>query len=601
MHKISVLMPACNEGAHIYRNIEETKKVLEALGRAYEIIVIDDGSSDNTAAEVARASDRYAHVFLKRNEENRGKGWALKSGFSAASGDLVVFLDADLDLHPRQIEQFLRIREEEGADVVIGSKRHERSVLEYPFQRKLVSTVYFYLVKLLFGLPIRDTQTGLKLFRYEVLERTFHKILVKQWAFDLELLVNAHYLGYEIVEAPVELVFQRPMGRIGLKDLFYSGLDTLAIFYRLKALKFYDRPFERTSWRPMVSVIIPVKKVTPHLVACVTRCQRLDYSDYEILVLPDRDLDLKGERVRVIPTGNVGLSEKKDLGVREARGALLAFLSGDAYPIEDWLSNAVSSFVDDEVVAVWGPEITTPSDPFMRQVTGAVYASAMISGPYVYRYAARRHREVRGCPLPHFVIRKSAVPEVGGFSDAYFSENHGGQRGRLESLLAWPPSPASGPAAGPGGRASGPEGKAKGRILYDPDAMVYCHRPALFHEHLGEIKRLAFLRGCSSKHFREDSLLLVLSLLMVGLLLGWIPGLFFELFLSIYLIVLGGYLAGVLLSAIWKLNVKMGAAVFAGIIATHITYGCWFLKGWMWRRWVRVLEDDERICSGQTR
>lgn len=129
----------------------------------------------------------------------------------------------------------------EKADVVIGSKKHPESELDYPRQRKFISNIYFLLIKILFSLPIKDTQTGLKLFKHEVLKRVFPKVLVKRYAFDLELLVNIHHSGYKIVEAPVTLNYQRRMGRIRLKDLYHTGMDTLAIFYRMHILRHYDR------------------------------------------------------------------------------------------------------------------------------------------------------------------------------------------------------------------------------------------------------------------------------------------------------------------------------------------------------------------------
>ena len=127
-----------------------------------------------------------------------------------------------------------------GMDVVIGSKRHPESKLKYPWHRKIISNVYFFLIKIMFGLPLKDTQTGIKLFKYEVLKKIFPKVLIKRYAFDLELLVNAHHLGYKIAEAPITLNYQRFLGRIGLRAIYHTGLDTLAIFYRMYILKYYN-------------------------------------------------------------------------------------------------------------------------------------------------------------------------------------------------------------------------------------------------------------------------------------------------------------------------------------------------------------------------
>jgi len=240
-YRVSVIMPAYNEADHIKYGIEETMQAFKNLGCDFEIIVVDDGSTDNTLEQVRESAKKYSNIIVKQNRVNYGKGRALKFGFRFATGSYVVLLDADMDLHPAQISTFFDIMELDKVDVVIGSKRHPNSVLKYPLQRKIISSFYFFLVKLLFGLPIRDTQTGLKLFKYEVLEKVFPKILVKQFAFDLEILVNAHHLGYKIAEAPVVLETQRPLGRIGFRAIYTTWIDTLAIFYRMYILRYYDR------------------------------------------------------------------------------------------------------------------------------------------------------------------------------------------------------------------------------------------------------------------------------------------------------------------------------------------------------------------------
>jgi glycosyltransferase involved in cell wall biosynthesis len=240
--KISVIMPAYNESGHIYKNIMETCGVFEKTKRYFEIIVVDDGSTDSTYKEAKRAEYSAENVKVVHYSMNNGKGNALKEGFKHATGDYVVFLDSDLDLHPSQLHRLFRVMRNNRADVVIGSKHHPKSLLNYPMTRKVISRVYAAALKVLFNLPLRDTQTGLKVFNYEVLERVFPKVLCKRYAYDLELLVNANHLGYRVAEAPVVLNFKRPRkwGRIGMNDLYLTGMDTLAIFYRLRVLRYYD-------------------------------------------------------------------------------------------------------------------------------------------------------------------------------------------------------------------------------------------------------------------------------------------------------------------------------------------------------------------------
>ena len=146
--KVSVIIPAFNEAKGIAGSLSETIRVFNEFGCKYEIIVVDDGSSDATYRNVLAAASKHPQVIVKQSKKNRGKGRALKIGFRLASGDYVVFLDADMELHPAQIQTFFDIMRLDDADVVIGSKRHPNSRLSYPLDRRIVSSVYFFLVKI---------------------------------------------------------------------------------------------------------------------------------------------------------------------------------------------------------------------------------------------------------------------------------------------------------------------------------------------------------------------------------------------------------------------------------------------------------------------
>jgi len=240
--KISIIMPAYNESSRIISSVEETVKTFTEFGCSWELIVIDDGSTDDTFEILQRLSRKYpGQLIVKKNPFNLGKGRAIKKALHYTSGDYVVFLDADMDLHPLQVETLFNIMRLDNADIVIGSKLHPNSVVNYPLDRRIISFVYYLLVRVLFNLPCHDTQTGLKLFKAEVVRKVFHRILVKKFAFDLEVLVIAHYLGFKITEAPIVLSPQRRYGRIGASAILTTFWDTLVVFYRMKVLKYYDR------------------------------------------------------------------------------------------------------------------------------------------------------------------------------------------------------------------------------------------------------------------------------------------------------------------------------------------------------------------------
>jgi dolichol-phosphate mannosyltransferase len=237
----SILIPAYNEEANIVATIEETAKVLEAFNPSYEIIIIDDGSRDRTLEKVLSVinSGNYK-VKIQSYFPNKGKGYALKYGTGFANGNHVLFLDADLDLHPSQLIEMYKIMQENNADVVIGSKMHKDSMLNYPFLRKILSSSYYLIIKVLFRLKVKDTQTGIKLFKQEVLKKCISQVLVKRYAFDLELLVIINRKGYRIFEAPVYVKENREFRRIGVKDAFKVFFDTLGVFGRYYFKKQYS-------------------------------------------------------------------------------------------------------------------------------------------------------------------------------------------------------------------------------------------------------------------------------------------------------------------------------------------------------------------------
>jgi len=241
---LTVVVPAYNEGDHIRATLGVIAASIERFADFYEIIVVDDGSVDDTAAEIRLSAGDNSHIRYVCNEQNGGKGSALKTGVRVAAKEgYLAFLDADLDLHPDHLASFYRILKAQEADAVIGSKMHPDSKLDYPKSRRWISTCYYLVLKLLFGLSVHDTQTGVKLFRAEAIQAVMPYILVKRFAYDIEVLALLNRRKARIVEAPIELHFQRgaAWNRIRLKDLFQTGWDTLTVFYRLYILRYYDR------------------------------------------------------------------------------------------------------------------------------------------------------------------------------------------------------------------------------------------------------------------------------------------------------------------------------------------------------------------------
>lgn len=221
-------------------NIRELDKALSALGRSYQIIVVDDASRDDTLFLVQQEAAKNHRIIVTNCAENSGKGFALRQGFSKATGAIIGFIDADMDLHPRQLNLLIRQLEQDKADIAVGSKLHPQSRVSYPAFRRFMSFWYRLVTRLLFNLKVRDSQVGLKVFRRAVLDEVMPRLVVKRFAFDIELLAVANYYGYtKVVEVPISLDHQFS-STIRFRDVKDMLQDTLAVFYRLRIRRYYQ-------------------------------------------------------------------------------------------------------------------------------------------------------------------------------------------------------------------------------------------------------------------------------------------------------------------------------------------------------------------------
>lgn len=203
---LSVIVPAYREAPTIGEALSRLITALDATGRDYEVIVVSDGNDDGTDHRARELG--HGRVTVHHYTPNRGKGYALRHGASFARNELVVFIDADLDIHPDGVEPLVQLLERTPADVVVASKIHPQSNVSYPLFRRFQSRVLRRIVRLLFALSVADTQTGLKVFRAEVLRTCLPHVTSEGYAFDLELLVLANDHHYKLLEGPLELDFR---------------------------------------------------------------------------------------------------------------------------------------------------------------------------------------------------------------------------------------------------------------------------------------------------------------------------------------------------------------------------------------------------------
>lgn len=242
--KLSIIIPAYKEEKNIYRTIDQILQAHDVLDYDYEVIVVVDGSPDKTEAEARRHRSHRVKVYSYA--KNHGKGYAIKYGVSKANGDIITFTDAGGDFHPKQFDNCVKLMEIFDADFVIGSKRHPASRVNYPRSRRIYSWIYHKMIRVLFGLSVTDTQAGLKFMKKNVAKTVLPRALVKQYAFDLEMLVIAKQLGFSrIFEAPVEMNFNNNSSGIKTATIAKMILDTLAVFYRARILNYYRKSSSR--------------------------------------------------------------------------------------------------------------------------------------------------------------------------------------------------------------------------------------------------------------------------------------------------------------------------------------------------------------------
>ena len=238
---LSVVVPAYMQEKTPRKDLENINKTLErGLGESvnYEIICVVDGELDNSRYEAEKINSPKIKIYSYK--ENRGKGYAVRYGMEKASGDLISFLDAGMDISPKGIMMLMAHMNWYNADIIVGSKRHPVSRVNYPLFRKILSTGYHVGVKLLFDLPLSDTQSGIKIFKRKVVDRILPRLLVKTYAMDIEMLAVAKYLGFDkIFEGPIEVKFNKSTSRINWLTSLKMAWDTAAVYYRLHILHYY--------------------------------------------------------------------------------------------------------------------------------------------------------------------------------------------------------------------------------------------------------------------------------------------------------------------------------------------------------------------------
>lgn len=305
-----------------------------------------------------------------------------------------------------------------------------------------------------------------------------------------------------------------------------------------------------------VSIIIPVKEINDYIRQAMKYYANLEYDDYEILIFPDHMSDEEFSHTRIIPSGEVGPADKRDMALQYAKGEIFAFIDDDAYPGKDWLKNAIAYFEDPEIGAVGGPAVTAPDDDIWQQASGKIYESFLCSGGYTYRYLPKEEREVDDLPSVNLIVRRNIFEQIGGYDSNYYP----GEDTKLCLDIV-------------------ESGK---KIIYSPDVLVYHHRRKVFKQHLKQATNYAKHRGYFAKALPKTSCKLayfIPSLFVLGLFGGPILSYFMPTLWYFYFAVIVLYLVLLIVSIRKTDSFQLWILTFVGIVATHIGYGLMFIRG----------------------
>ncbi len=233
---LSVIVPAFNEEKIISENINKYNNYLKTQNYFYEIIIVNDGSYDNTQEIIKKICEQNQNIKAINLDKNYGKGYAVKQGMAQAQGNYHLFLDADNSTSIDHIEKALSLIQK-NEDIIIGSRnprdtKRTKLIIRQPLWKILLGKAGNLLIRILFKIKIHDTQCGFKIFSKKVSNKIFPKLKLNRWLFDLETLVLAKKYNYKINIIPVRWVNSED-SRVGIKDYFISFWELFKIKYNL--------------------------------------------------------------------------------------------------------------------------------------------------------------------------------------------------------------------------------------------------------------------------------------------------------------------------------------------------------------------------------
>jgi dolichol-phosphate mannosyltransferase len=235
---LSVIVPVFNQERKISYSLKKIKEAVESAFSNYELIVVNDGSTDNTLTLLRSIALADEHIQIVSYTPNRGKGYAVRQGVINSHGDAVMFVDGDLDISPHSIKDY--VERLSTSDLVIASKRHPKSSVTIPRSREFLSRVFNFITRVATGIPQKDTQAGFKVGDGEIMRTIFKNISVNRYAFDVELFAIASILHLKVQEMPVIMKIDR---KFNIKEIANMFIDVARISYKYRIARHYQHEY----------------------------------------------------------------------------------------------------------------------------------------------------------------------------------------------------------------------------------------------------------------------------------------------------------------------------------------------------------------------
>jgi glycosyltransferase involved in cell wall biosynthesis len=239
---ISIIVPVFNQENKISYSLEKIKQAVESAFSDYELIVVNDGSTDNTLTILKGITSMDPHIHVLSYIPNRGKGYAVRHGVLQSHGEAVMFLDGDLDISPDSIKDYVETLNT--FDLVVASKRHPKSSVTIPRSRAFLSRAFNFLIRMGTGIPQKDTQAGFKGGKGDIMRTIFRNVSVNRYAFDVEFFAIASILHLKVREMPVIMKIDR---KFNAKEIVNMLVDVIRICYKYRIAHRYHLEYVETK------------------------------------------------------------------------------------------------------------------------------------------------------------------------------------------------------------------------------------------------------------------------------------------------------------------------------------------------------------------